>query len=210
MKKLVFIFCFLTIFLFYSCLPENTETEKKLMKCVNKNINGDLDSSNRYVDFYELTMQIEKELIDGGFISNNKKKSYFDFLRKINKNKSNDEYFKLYIKKMKIIHNAGFEFNSFIIIDNIFNHCPYNSSISSKKGKKSPIYLQGEVYSKLMKENFDNEILLEELSDKINDEDFNKIVYRAPVILLVIIKLDNNFNTDLEEYKNEIKGKKFL
>ena len=52
-----------------------------------------------------------------------------------------------------------------------------------------------------MGEGFDNKDLLAELFQVVDEENFEKIIYRAPIIVLVMINLDKKYNLDLKKYE---------
>ncbi len=207
--KNILIIC--ALFFSISSKAQNTEIEEALEECVDKKINEYIENAygEGSFDFYKFILVIEQEFLFNHLIRDTYKESYLNLLNKINQ-VAKIKYSKMYNSQNKIIDEFGFEFNSFAINEIVFNQCPYKVSLNSKDNEGKLIYSQGMLLNELMKNGFDNEDLIKELISVTDDDDFDKIVYRAPIILLVMINLDNKYNKDLKKLKKRQKGKVFL
>lgn len=192
----------------FSCNTQVTEVEMALKECVNEEVNKNIKEAygKNPFDFYKFILEIEKEFISNEILKSKDKESYLEFFDSFNK--QNDiEYSKMYEKQNSLIDKYGFTPFSTEII---FNQCPYKVSVESKENKGKLIYSQGVILNKLMKSGYDDENLIKELISVTDENNFDKVVYRAPIILLMMINLDNKFNPDLKELKENQKGKSFL
>ena len=197
MKSMIYIF--IIAFSSIACASQETKIEKALKKCVNENI-AEIHEG-KAIDFYEFILGIENEMLASRMVEDNTKKSYLHLFDNLyNHNNYENEYKKL----TKIIREIGFDFNAFTINDIIFNQCPYKISVDAKDSEGKDIYTQGVILNRLMAQGFDDKKLSKKLINSIDKKNFNKIVYRAPVILLVMINLNRKYNPaykKLEEYQ---------
>ena len=179
--------------------------EANLKNCVNEKVNYHIQE--RYgknpFDFYEFISKIETEFQSSGVLSDLNKKSYLHLLNKIHKRKKR-KFKKLYHKQNLLINKYGFDAFS---TENIFNQCPYKVSVDFKESEGRLIYNQSFILFELMKVEFYDEQLLNELFNIIDEQSFSKIVYRAPIILLVMINLNSKYNRDFIKRKRQLKGK---
>ena len=210
-KKKQHFFLLLLLFSFtISCKGQDTSIETDLKACINEKVNNHNKESygKEPFDFYEFIIKIENELIHEKLLNDNKKDEYLALLKKISKTED-PKYEKIRKKLIKISDEYGFGFNLFTINDAIFNQCIYKVSKDVKEEEKL-IYKLGTIFYELTNKNYFDEELIEELFKNFNENIFKKDVYRAPIILLVMINLDNQYNPDLKKYQEKQKGKSFL
>ena len=194
-----------------SCISQNEKVEMALKECVNESINVNIKEQygKEPFDFYEFILDIEQNFISQDLLSNTTREEYLGFITDI-LNSDDEKYLKMYKIQEDIINNYGFGFNQFSINDNIFNQCPYKVSQDVKETKGKLIYEQGSKLKKLFDEGFKNTELIEDAIYSVDEENFNKPVFRASIILVAMINLDSKLNPDLKSLKERNKGKKFL
>jgi hypothetical protein len=178
-----------------SCKSQNSVPELALKECVNESINNNVDKrlDKEPIDFYSFSLQLETFLISKNLLKNKKKNTYYELLININENTKDNNSKEAYNEIIGIMDRKGFDFNLYQINDNIFNQCPYKVSLEQKDEEDNLIYSQGRILNMLMEQGFTNDALFKELINDISDKNFEKIVYRAPVILLVIINLNSKY-----------------
>jgi len=130
-------FIFMLLILSTSCKSqEETVTEVNLKECINEKVNNDIKGAygKEPFDFYKFILEIENKLTEEKVLTNNKKESYLNLLKEIQKSQSlkHNEARK---KLIKISDQYGFGFNLFTINDAIFNQCPYKASKDNKDGE---------------------------------------------------------------------------
>lgn len=202
-----YIFFSLVLFIF-SCKAQNSNTEKALKECINESVNKNIQENygKEPFDFYELVLKVENELIANELLKNNSKQDYLNLLESITDIK-NSKYKTIYQEQSEIMNKFGFTPFS---TESIFNQCPFKVSVKEKEGEGELIYNQGAILNKLMEVGYDNQELLKKLINITDEKDFGKIVYRAPVILLVMINIDQQFNPDLKKLEEYKEGRDFL
>lgn len=206
MKSLI-----ITIFAFsiFSCISQESKSEYVLKKCVNKAVNKDIEAAYGQppFDFYELMLDFEEMIINSTNKKRNKK-YYEELLLSIISNTKN--YNNLYYQLDEKSNSIGFGYNIFTICNSILAKCPYQ--VFFKNNNTSHPFIKDYLIkiSQLESQGYVDKKLIEELFEIIDEHSFSKIVYRAPIILLVMINLDNKYNEDLKKYKESIKGKSFL
>ena len=58
-----------------------------------------------------------------------------------------------------------------------------------------------------MKVEYYDEKLLKELFSLVDEKSFSKIIYRAPIIVLVMINLDYKYNREFIKRRRQLRGK---
>ena len=210
MQKIIFNFIFL--FCLLSCTgQEDEKIEKELKKCVNEEINKNLQLADdlKSINFYDLMLEIERVLLKEEVLINSSKTEYYNLFDNIKESKG--ERLKItYNKIFALCKDIGFDFELFIIIDTIFTKCPYETSIDYKDTQGKLMYTQAILLNQLISEGYENHIIIKDLIDIIEEEKFNKIIYRAPIIFLTLINLDRKYNPVNRKLEEQTKGKKFL
>ncbi len=200
-------FLILSVFVIFGCKSQNTAVEDSLRECINQRINEGIAEAygKEPFDFYDFILTVEQELLKSGLLKNADKNNYFNLLKSIPP--ADKEYEKIFHLQNRIMDDFGFfPFST----ETIFNQCPYKVSVDSKDGEGALIYNQAAILYKMMEKGYDDENLLTKLEDSIDEEDFKKAVYRAPIVLLVMIELDKHYNPDLKKLKEYQKGRTFL
>lgn len=181
------------ICLISSCQPSKKSIERNLKKCVNKVVNDDIKAyyGKKPFDFYSFTLGYEKALLQNKFLKDTSKKAYKSLLNDIIDYNLND------LKKLSEIQNSminefGFGLNQYKINEGVFSKCFYEVSYKTKDGVGKEIYDQGKIYNKILINGFDNMKLIEEAFINIEDENFDNIIYKAPILLLVMINVKNH------------------
>lgn len=211
MRLLNYISIISFLFTLTTCNSQNNKVELALKECVNQKVNENIKAAygKEPFDFYEFILKIEEKLLSNNLIEKVDKENYFILLNKLI-NSNDPKSLNMYKEQNTIIDKFGFGFNSFVINEGIFNQCPYAVSLSNKETDGKLIYEEGKVLNKLMAQGFDDKALLKELFNTLDEESFKKEVYRAPIILLVMINIDTKYNPNLQRLKERQKGKKFL
>lgn len=189
-----------------SCNAQETETEQALKKCVNERVNKNVEElfGKQPFDFYNFISEIENEFIEKDILKGFKKDDYLNLYVDILNSAEKPEYLDVYKRQNNIIENFGFKPFS---TEAIFNQCPYIISSENKEDEGRFFYKQGSILNRMMAEGYDNRKLFEELLNSVDEKNFNKIVYRAPVILLMMINLDNIYNPDIKKMEEYRKGR---
>lgn len=187
------------IFLIFLSCKSQEKIEIKLKNCINEQINRKIEerAGKQPFDFYDFILSIENGFIDKKILKNTTSHDYFSLILKIIDTQSK-ELNEAYIFQQNLIDRYGFFAFS---TESIFNQCPYQSSVIHKNGSGKLIYNQASILYKMMGEGFDNKDLLAELFQVVDEENFEKIIYRAPIIVLVMINLDKKYNLDLKKYE---------
>ena len=192
MKTFKNIISFCILLLSISCMSQNNDVENELKDCVNEKVNKKIEEkySKEPFDFYEFILKVEEGFISNQSLTSIDKVEYLEFYKNVISTKNKKKYKKNVMQQNEIINQYGFDFNSFVINDNIFNQCPFKVSSSIANKENSIIYSQGYVLNKMMSKNYKDIQLFKELLNKTYDKSFEKIVYRAPIILIVMINLE--------------------
>lgn len=197
---------------FSSCQSQNNNIiEEKLKECVNEVVNatnGDLSYDKSPFDFYDFMLEVEQKMMAYKMIKMGDKESYINLFKNIQS--ETFDFNKEYTSIIKMTEDKGFDFNLYYINEGIFNQCPYKVSADTKDSEGKLIYSQGSILNRMMEQGYDNEALLSDLMEVTNEKEFGKIIYRAPIILLVMINLDNKYNPTIKEREELKKGRTFL
>jgi len=199
MKNLKMYILFSILFNALSCQSQDTSWEKALKKCINESVNKNIKEAfgKEPFDFYDFVLIIENELLERKLLNNNHKQSYLNLINMIN-GLDNIKFREMYHKQKIIINEFGFFAYS---PESIFNQCPYKISVNGRDGEGKLIYKQGSILNDLMAQGYNNKELLSKLISCTDDENFSKIVYRAPVILLTMISLDFKYSPDIKKLR---------
>lgn len=194
-----------------SCEAQKNTVEIDLKICVNEKVNTHIKEfyGKEPFDFYEFIIEIETKLKKDKLIVNNKKENYLSLINSIVATSDINNYKIFYDWQNKLIEDYGFKPFSTL---SIFNICPAQIVDDNNEGirERDLIYNQGVVLNKLMANGFNDKQLIHELLEIIPDKEFNKIVYRAPVILLAMINIDLIFNPQIPMEKFEVNGKTYF
>lgn len=213
MKIIKYLFFVFWIICYSSCkMQNNTVDEIALKDCVNSGLSKDIQLRNGKSpsDFYNLITQIEYEFISEKFISNNQKIEYQLFLENIINSNDKIKVKKLHEKLLNLSQSVGFDYNLYSVIQSILIKCPYEIFFKNDKTNHEFIKNQLIITNKLEATGYNDLKLLKKLVDNIDDNSFNKIVYRAPVILLAMINIDLIFNPQIPMEKFEVNGKTYF
>ncbi len=184
-----------------SCSAQEKEMEKELQNCIKQELK---DLRPESTEFYKIMVEMEERMLEKGVLKDNKRKDYQNLFDNISTESEMIEEF--YKENIEYLYN-NFPFHLFLANDIIFSQCPYKVSSSNKEQQ---IYKQGELQNRIMQSGFDNLELNNKLIKNVKESDFQKIVYRAPVILLTLINMDRKFNLDIEKFEEYKKDRHFL
>ena len=173
---------------FYSCKSNEVVIEDKITKCVNEVTNFSEYNKSGQGDFYTMIKEIEKVIFLQNKLQNFNKEDYIKKIVEllINKEKTGE---KLYKETNKIFDKYGYipSVNNF----KVFNQCPFFVLVTEKNEMKSSLFFQSQLLNEIEANGYKDTELIKELITSTTDEDFKKIVYRAPVVLVLISCLDN-------------------
>jgi hypothetical protein len=201
-KKMKTKFLILLIILInIACSDQEKEIEEELQNCVNQQLK---DLRPESTNFYGLMIEMEKRMIEKGILKNNNRKDYQDLFDSMASGSERIEEF--YIKNIEYL-DQNFPFYLFLANDIIFNQCPYKVSSQSKELQ---IYKQGELQNRVMESGFNDLELNKRLIGNLEESDFQKNVYRAPIIYLILINMDLKYDHDQQNLKVFKKGRQFL
>jgi len=199
LKKLLILFTLFSI----SCQSQKQGVELELRNCITKGLK---DLRPVSADFYDLMSSLEDKMIKERLLENRSKKDYLLLLNSINENSNATKEF--YEKNIKNLYQK-FPLDLFLANDLIFNQCPYKIYLKNEK-ENSKIYNIGKLQYESMENGFDNLDLNEKLINNFRESDFDKIVYRAPIIQLMLINMDRKYNPDLKKFEEYKKNRTFL
>jgi hypothetical protein len=182
-----------------SCNGQNSAGELALKDCINEKVNHNIQESTGKpeFDFFEFSLKAEKILLANGLIDNNGKEEYLEFLKGID-TLSSKNGIKAYNQLQELTDQYGFSYNLFIISDGVLNQCPYKVYKSEQLPENHLIYRQGKILKQLMDNGYYQEDLIEELFEEIDQNEFNNILYRSPVVYLILINMDFQYDTRLK------------
>lgn len=202
MRAFIYIILAMGITNTQSCKSNYTPTEQAVMKCVNDIVNRDIMEAygKPTFDFYEHMLEVEQLLLEEKVIDTSTKVSYLNLLQNL-KEKTNAT---IYNKILKLTRSRGFDFYVFITTNAIFVNCPYEVSKNSEEGGEL-FYDLAKAFSHLYSDGYNEEKAVKKIFDIINLDNFNDIIYRAPIITLVIINMQNNYDLDVLKRKEEVR-----
>ena len=199
------LFLLLGLFFFISTFGQEDIIEAKLKECINEKINYHIQEKygKDPFDFYEFILKVEFEFQQNGVLNDLSKKSYSSLLDEITKRKKR-KFKRVFQKQSLLIDSYGFDSFS---TENIFNQCPYRVSVDFKESDGKLIYDQASILYRIMKVEYYDEKLLKELFSLVDEKSFSKIIYRAPIIVLVMINLDYKYNREFIKRRRQLRGK---
>lgn len=184
LKTKILILSFLILLM--SCKSQEKTIENSLRKCVNKSIGNQIRRiSNKNINFYQLIIKVENILLNDGLLANNNSKSYSDLFKNILKDKYPNEHKEAYNKIYFLLDRSGYENNGYLVKSDVLKDCPYRILITERNKYDTFLSEQVRIISQLEDKGFNNKKLILELVNIINDKSFTKVIYRAPIILLV-------------------------
>ena len=189
MYKRIFIKLIL-VFLLFSCNAQEKLVENKLKKCVNKSVNHNLKYSlgKGDFDFYIFMKEIENHLIEKRLLKNVSQTSYLELFKRIKKERLFDTKKEI----IKLSDSIGLAINMFFINNAVFNECPYDVTKDLPNKKEHQIYKEGLKMSKLLNTGYEDLNNIKDVVLSIDEKHFNNIIYRVPIIYLVILNLTSD------------------
>ncbi|MCV6630234.1 MAG: hypothetical protein OIF50_10275 [Flavobacteriaceae bacterium] len=178
----------LVIILLSSSCHSQQVVEEKIKECV-KEVMNDGNFLNSF-DFYELMEDCENAFIETGILSNATKEAYSSLFEQI-KAESRKDLLETINAILSIEDKSGFYFSVYEYHVNLFYRCPYYALVTEKNEIDSTLYWQIEFLKRIMDSSYLDTSLTKQLLSVTRNEDFSKMVYRAPIILLAIINLLN-------------------
>ncbi len=173
--------------IFQSCKNETKVIEEQLIKCVNKSTNFAEYNPIGKGDFYTMIKEIEDLFISNKKLNDSSKKSYQDMIKNVLSDEKNDKTF--YDNINKIYDKYGYipSVNNYLV----FNDCPFQVLVTEKHDIKSTLFYQSQALSGIQADGYRDINLIKELISLTSENDFTKIVYRAPILLVCVSSLDN-------------------
>ena len=177
------------------CKGQNSEPELALKDCFNEKVNHNIQeyTGKPEFDYLEFSLKAEKILLANKLISNNKRQEYYTFLRGIDTLNSKNGL-KAYNQLKELTDKYGFNYNLFIIADGVLNQCFYKVYKNQKLTENHLIYREGKILKELMDNSFYQEELIEKLFEEIDQKQFDKVLYRSPVIYLILMNMDFQYD----------------
>ena len=196
-------FLILLVILFnISCSDQENQIEEELQNCIKQELK-DLRPESK--DFYKIMIEMEERMMEEGLLKDKKRKDYQNMFETIATGSERIEDF--YNDNIDYLDN-NFPFYLFLASDIILNQCPYKAV--SSLNEEQQIYKQGVIQNRIMESGFDNLELNKKLIRNVEESDFQKNVYRAPVIYLTLINMDLKYNPDYQKFEEYKKGRHFL
>ena len=187
--KVILIISILTVS--FSCNGQSSKSELVLRDCINEKVNYNIQESTGKTnfDFFKFSLKAEKILLENGLIDNNGKEEYLEFLEGID-TLSSKEGFKAYKQLQQLTDSIGFNYGLFIIADGVLNQCPYNVYKSQQLTEDHLIYRQLKIVKELMDNGYYEKDLIRNLFEEMNQNDFKNVLYKGPVIYLILMNMD--------------------
>lgn len=203
-KKYILIVFFTSIFSF----GQKCSDVEVLKGCINDKVNKaalELYGKASF-DTYEFLKVIENEILKHKLLSNVRQQDYKVFYSNIITNKRR-KHKRLYRRLEILCDDTGFDYKFFSVVQAILTECPYRVFFIDNKTKHPFMKKHILTLNRLEAHGYENEELFNDLLYNIDKENFKKIAYRAPIILLVMINLDKQYNPYLKRHRKSIKGK---
>jgi len=196
MIKRIILLGFLT--LSFSCKSQQYDTvEIELKKCVNTKIEEYCkEVLDCKIDFYSLAIEMENSLIKSNLLKSNSKKDYLKFIDEFSNNENNIAFRNEIEKIEAIMFDNKFNGNDYILNHRITHGCPYQILKENKLSEESLLYKQILTVNKLEATGMIDELILYSFIEDVNSKDFNKIIYRGPIILLVYKIMQNRYDKE--------------
>lgn len=196
MKNRILLFGFLI--LSFSCKSQQYDTvEIELKKCVNIGIaeycESILDCS---IDFYSLTIEIENSFIESGLLKDNTINGYLNFIDDSSIDEKRKSFEKEFEKIKILMFENKFDPTDYALIYGIIKGCPIQILKENDLSEESLLHKQISTLSKLEANGMIDERILYSFIEDVNSKDFNKIVYRGPIILLVYKITQNRYDKE--------------
>lgn len=187
----------LTTFLFLilvSCSNQNKVIEKELMSCVNESVNKEIvaifGESKEKINVYNLMKDVENIFISKQLINNINKDGYIDAIESIQSNEKFNMHKSIFEESIKMMEVYGFDFNSYTNSLNILSICPSKVLSANENNIETSFKNQTKVLLDLEKSGYYDEELFKQLVLGVENDDFDNIVYRTPIILIILKNLE--------------------
>lgn len=166
-----------------SCKSQEKLLEIKLQKCIDTRINNGyykIKESSISINFYKIISDIERYFISKNIFKNISKEEYLKAINKIIKN--NDIAFceEMYNDILDIMNRGNY--NGLYFSSDALQNCPHYV-ISTENEITTSLANQFDTMDKLFAFGTYEQDYINELVTKISDQDFKRIVYRAPIII---------------------------
>ena len=181
-----------------ACNGQSSKAESALRDCINEQVNHNIQESTGKTefDFFEFLLKAENILMANGLIDSNRKEEYLEFLKGID-TLSAKNGLKAYNQLQELTDNHGFDYRLFIIADGVLNQCPYKVLKSHQLTEDHLIYRQLKIIKELMDNGYYKEDLVEKLFREIDQDEFENVLYKAPVIYLILMNMDFRYDNRL-------------
>ena len=187
---------------------EQNLIKTKLSNCINEKINDNISREDK-IDFYGIFSSLEEELIEKDFLDNKKKKSYLKLFDKIKID--NKSYLKNFVVKSKdLTEKNGFKIDLYLHRNPVLSSCPYTVLTSIENYENLKFYKFSKSLNDIYTNGFKNKKSIELLMEMPDRVEFDKIHYRAPILLAFILYADEIVNPSTKVEKFEVNGKTYL
>ncbi len=187
-------YLFILFVIITSCKSINTMNNTK--KCVNNHLskNSLKYYGVKYVDFYKLMKDIENKMIKDGILQDKTKKDYFKLTEQIFDNNGSKKYDILFNKYITYLEKRGLEVYVYSNRYAILVECPIKNQGTGVY--KKFILKQMKLNDSIEAYGFSKKLLLKFI-DTPPKKEFNKIIYRAPIIFQILSYFE------FKKYKND-------
>ena len=184
----------------FSCKSQQKNIEIELKECVNETINRYIDNYYGYgkLDFYPFIIELENSLIESGLLKDSSKKEYMNFFDEFSINEKGIIYGKEFEKIEILMKENKFDIRNSLLLLDLIKNCPYKIIKENNLSQESLLYKQTLTVEKLYGSDsgFGDKNILYSFIKNINSKEFEKIVYRAPVILLVYTNMKIRYDKE--------------
>ncbi len=184
MKSRIHIIIVFALALCMSCKSQEKVLENKLQECVNQRINKSdykIDNSLGDIDYYKIVSEIENYFVSRGIGKNASKTEYLKMIDTII-NLKEEEHKSLYNDILSIVEKNNF--NDLNVSSDVLQNCPH-FILESEKNLTISLRQQIDAMDKLFALDPYNQDYINELVKQVSEEDFKRLVYRAPVVTIL-------------------------
>jgi len=176
---------------------QSIKTINNTKRCINRYLSK--NSSKYYgvknVDFYDLMKDIENKMIKDGILQNKTKNDYFKLTEQLFENGKSKKYDSLFNKYIIYLEKKGLEIYVYSNRSAILVECPMKNYANGDKTYKKILTNQMKLNDSIEAYGFSKKLLLKFI-DTPPKKEFNKIIYRAPIIFQILSYFE------FKKYKN--------
>lgn len=190
MKKLPITFTFLfSYILLIGCGASSKSVPVKMIECFENNVSNRLESLGfkKEQNLEKTFNTFENFLLKENYIKTVNKKEYRNFIKKVISNPQSFLNIKNHIENLSIYEDHYYLMDpSLMLIE-----CSDYILVTEKHEYTSTLNIQNKIIKTIIRNDYSNFKLVDELFTGTPEEDFEEIVYRIPFIYVIIMNIVN-------------------